>query len=40
MRQLEQIPECDPMENETVVRSTDAEGVDYFEVDLSFTEKL
>lgn len=40
MRQLEQIPECDPMENETIVRSTDGEGVDYFEVNLSFTEKL
>lgn len=40
MRQLEQIPECDPMENETIDRSTDAEGVDYFEVNLTFTEKL
>lgn len=40
MRQMEQIPECDPMENETIVRSSDAEGIDYFEVDLNFTEKM
>lgn len=40
MRQMEMIPECDPMESETIVRSSDIEGTDYFEIDLNFTEKM
>ena len=31
-------PACDPMDVPSITRQTDAEGVDYFEVAMSFTE--
>lgn len=39
MRQIEFLDFCDPMANENVFRSSDIEGIDHFEIDLTFTER-
>lgn len=40
MRSIEFVPECDPMSNESISRSSDIEGVDYFEIDFNFVERV
>jgi hypothetical protein len=40
MRQIEFVPECDPMANESISRTSDIEGVDYFEIDFDFVERI
>ncbi len=38
MQYIQVNPSCDPMDTPTMRRQTDAQGVDYFEVSMTFTE--
>lgn len=39
MRAIEPLESVDPMQDESISRSSDLEGVDYFEIDLAFNER-
>jgi hypothetical protein len=40
MRDFEVVNYCDPMTDVNIDRSTDPEGVDYFEISMNFVERL